>query len=53
MALTKRALPKIFLPIFKILSEVYNEDVEDRTTMVSPLQLCNQLIDWTDPRKAV
>jgi condensin complex subunit 3 len=36
----------------EILSGVYDE-MDDKTSMVAPLQIVSQLADWTDPRKAV
>ena len=43
---------QIFLPCLNLLSEIY-EELDDPSVMVSPLQLSNQLLDWTDPQKAV
>lgn len=43
---------QIYIPAFEILSAVYDE-LDDPSMMVSPTQLANQLLDWTDPRKAV
>lgn len=43
---------QIFLPTLDILTAVY-EDLDDPAAMVSPTHLTNQLLDWTDPQKAV
>lgn len=45
-------LLQIFLDCIDILTLVHDE-LDDPSMMVTPLQLSNQLLDWTDPQKAV
>ena len=47
-----KSRPQIFIPAFEILAGVY-EELDDPSMMVTPTQLANQLLDWTDPRRAV
>lgn len=35
-----------------VLRTVY-EDLKDKSTMVTPLQIGSQLVDWTDPQKVM
>ena len=47
-------MEQIFISTFEILSSIYHGlDSDDQSAMVSPQQLANQLLDWTDPQKAV
>ncbi|KAE8223944.1 hypothetical protein CF319_g3093 [Tilletia indica] len=48
----QREMAKIFLPVLKILTEIYLEKDDDQV-MVTPLQVAMQLADWTDPEKAI
>lgn len=43
---------QIFLPVLSLLKSVY-DDLGDKAAMVTPLQIGLQLIDWTDPQKAL
>lgn len=40
------------IPTLKILTTVYDEQ-DDTARMITPAQIALQLIDWTDPQKAV
>lgn len=44
-------LLQVFLSTLMLLKGVYES--EDKAAMVTPLQIGLQLIDWTDPQKAV
>ncbi|KAK0554460.1 chromosome condensation complex Condensin, subunit G [Tilletia horrida] len=48
----QRTMARIFLPVLKVLTEIYLEKDDDQT-MVTPLQVAMQLADWTDPEKAL
>ncbi|KAL9935731.1 hypothetical protein V8E36_005308 [Tilletia maclaganii] len=48
----QRTMAKVFLPVLKVLTEIYTEKDEDQA-MVTPLQVAMQLADWTDPEKAL
>lgn len=50
--LTASSCLQIFLQSLTILKGVY-DDLDDKASMVTPLQIGLQLIDWTDPQKAV
>jgi condensin complex subunit 3 len=46
------AVEQVFLPTLELLKGVY-DDLGDKAAMVAPLQIGLQLIDWTDPQKAM
>ncbi|CAD6966810.1 unnamed protein product [Tilletia controversa] len=48
----QREMAKIFMPVLRILTEIYAEKDDDQV-MVTPLQVAMQLADWTDPEKAM
>ncbi|KAG8729180.1 hypothetical protein FRC12_021206 [Ceratobasidium sp. 428] len=48
----QRTMQKIFMQVFKLLSEAYHEKDEDQE-MVTPPQFGALLIDWMDPTKVV
>ncbi|KAK0545135.1 chromosome condensation complex Condensin, subunit G [Tilletia horrida] len=48
----QRMMAKIFLPVLKVLTELYLEKDDDQA-MVTPSQVAMQLADWTDPEKAL
>lgn len=43
---------QILLPTLNILKDEYN-DADDNSNMITPAQIALQLVDWTDPTKAV
>lgn len=48
----QRRLQRVILPTLNVLTEVYDER-EDEQEMVTPLQVGMQLLDWSDPTKAL
>ncbi|KAG8685161.1 hypothetical protein FRC08_013267, partial [Ceratobasidium sp. 394] len=48
----QRAMQKIFMVVFKLLSEVYRDKDADQE-MIPPAQFGALLIDWMDPMKVV
>ncbi|KAH8914244.1 hypothetical protein BT69DRAFT_1233008 [Atractiella rhizophila] len=50
----QRRMQKVFMPSLDILNGVY-EDLgdEERQDMIPPPQIAAQMVDWTDPRRAV
>lgn len=44
---------QIVLSTLEILSDVYDDPSTDKEEMIAPTQIALQLIDWTDPNKAV
>lgn len=51
-ALSQPRPPQILLSTLALLKGVY-DDLGDKNAMVAPLQIGLQLIDWTDPQKAM
>ncbi|KAI5479984.1 condensin complex subunit 3 [Pseudohyphozyma bogoriensis] len=49
--LNQRRVANVSLTALALLKGVY-DDLDDKTTMVAPLQIGLQLVDWTDPQKA-
>ncbi|KAF8605217.1 hypothetical protein BDV93DRAFT_543748 [Ceratobasidium sp. AG-I] len=48
----QRTMQKVFLDLFKLLSEVYRDRDEDQE-MIPPAQFGALLLDWMDPMKVV
>ncbi|KAL8290386.1 hypothetical protein RQP46_002644 [Phenoliferia psychrophenolica] len=48
----QRRVGNIFLRSLTLLKSVHDE-LEDKAGMVTPLQIGLQLVDWTDPQKAI
>lgn len=48
----QRRLQRVLLPVLQVLTEVYHE-IAGEQEMVTPAQVGAQLIDWSDPTKAV
>jgi condensin complex subunit 3 len=49
---TRNGHNQVLLTALGLLKGVY-EDLSDRATMIAPLQIGLQLIDWCDPQKVV
>lgn len=51
----QRRLQRVLVPILQLLTEVYQEQTSGSATteMVTPAQVGQQLLDWTDPGKAL
>lgn len=45
-------ISQVVIKTLEVLRSVY-DDLKDKSTMVTPLQIGSQLVDWTDPQKAV
>lgn len=43
---------QVTLKALNVLREVYDE-LKDKSSMVTPLQIGSQLVDWTDPQKSL
>lgn len=48
----QRRLQRVFIPVLDVLTEVFYERDETQE-MVTPLQIGVQLLDWSDPAKAL
>ncbi|POY70728.1 hypothetical protein BMF94_6138 [Rhodotorula taiwanensis] len=48
----QRRLASVMVKSLDVLRTVY-EDLKDKSTMVTPLQIGSQLVDWTDPQKVI
>ncbi|CAO1626006.1 unnamed protein product [Parajaminaea phylloscopi] len=48
----QRRLQRVVVPVLQVLAEVYNE-VAGEQDMVSPAQVGAQLLEWSDPERAV
>ncbi|GAA5893397.1 hypothetical protein JCM5296_004865 [Sporobolomyces johnsonii] len=47
----QRRVSNVVLKTLDVLRSVY-DDLKDKSSMVTPLQIGSQLVDWTDPQKA-
>lgn len=43
---------QVMIKTLDVLRSVY-EELKDKSTMVTPLQIGSQLVDWTDPQKVM
>lgn len=43
---------QVMIKTLDVLRSVYDE-LKDKSTMVTPLQIGSQLVDWTDPQKVM
>ncbi|GAA6000576.1 hypothetical protein JCM10207_004558 [Rhodosporidiobolus poonsookiae] len=48
----QRRVSNVTIKALAVLREVYDE-LKDKSSMVTPLQIGSQLLDWTDPQKAL
>ncbi|PWN30817.1 ARM repeat-containing protein [Jaminaea rosea] len=48
----QRRLQRVLLPVLQVLTEVYHE-IAGSQEMVTPAQVGAQLVDWSDPSKAI
>ncbi|GAA5884953.1 hypothetical protein JCM6882_007168 [Rhodosporidiobolus microsporus] len=51
-AANQRRVASVTIRALAVLREVYDE-LKDKSAMVTPLQIGSQLVDWTDPQKAL
>ncbi|BGP19048.1 hypothetical protein JCM10213_009242 [Rhodosporidiobolus nylandii] len=51
-AANQRRVANVSIKALAVLREVYDE-LKDKSAMVTPLQIGSQLVDWTDPQKAL
>ncbi|GAA6043061.1 hypothetical protein JCM8097_005142 [Rhodosporidiobolus ruineniae] len=51
-AANQRRVASVTVKALTVLREVY-DDLKDKSAMVTPLQIGAQLVDWTDPQKAL
>ncbi|BGP22271.1 condensin complex subunit 3 [Rhodotorula toruloides] len=48
----QRRVSTVMIKTLDVLRSVYDE-LKDKSTMVTPLQIGSQLVDWTDPQKVI
>ncbi|GAA5979389.1 hypothetical protein JCM10908_002905 [Rhodotorula pacifica] len=48
----QRRIASVMVKTLDVLRTVY-DDLKDKSTMVTPLQIGSQLVDWTDPQKVI
>ncbi|GAA5963743.1 hypothetical protein JCM3765_006835 [Sporobolomyces pararoseus] len=48
----QRRVSNVVIKTLEVLRSVYDE-LRDKSSMVTPLQIGSQLVDWTDPQKAL
>ncbi|GAA5865849.1 hypothetical protein JCM3774_003117 [Rhodotorula dairenensis] len=48
----QRRIASVLVKTLDVLRTVYDE-LKDKSTMVTPLQIGSQLVDWTDPQKVI
>ncbi|GAA5998124.1 condensin subunit YCG1 [Rhodotorula paludigena] len=48
----QRRVANVVIKTLDVLRSVYDE-VKDKSSMVTPLQIGSQLVDWTDPQKTI
>ncbi|GAA5984097.1 hypothetical protein JCM11641_000312 [Rhodosporidiobolus odoratus] len=51
-ATNQRRVANVSIKALAVLREVYDE-LKDKSSMVTPLQIGSQLVEWTDPQKAL